>query len=138
MLQFSKVNYISVTVAAIITWVLGALLYSPLLLGGIWVAGNYVQDPLLYPIIAPAFVLLADLVIATIIASLCGALGVNNFKDAFLISIWIGLGLLSLSMISGYLFLAISWQSAAINVLYIYTKILIFCLFATLWRKKPA
>ena len=136
MFTLKNVNYFSAAVAAIVAWFFGALWYSPLLFWDIWSASNNVQDPLPYPILSMGVSLIGNFVVAVSIAVISNVLGICGFRNGFLLSLWIGIGILAVSMVSGYMFLDMTWQAMGVDVLFVYSKILIFCMFAAIWRTK--
>ena len=136
MFTLKNVNYFSAAVAAIVAFLLGALWYSPLLFWDIWSAGNNVPDPSEFPVVAMAVNLIGNFVVAVSIAVISNVLGICGFRNGFLFSLWLGLGILAVSMVSGYVFLDMTWQAMAVDVLFVYSKILIYCMFAAIWRTK--
>lgn len=136
---FKYVSYPSVAVATIILWLFGALWYSPLMFGDIWLASPATldsMDELQYPLIYALIPLATTFINALFIAGLAGMCGISGWIEGIILSIWLGIGLLVVSMIGGYVLLNTSVQVAVIDMSYIYIKTLILCLFAALWHKK--
>lgn len=138
-MNLSSVNYWSALAAAIVSYVISFFWYSPILFGDIWLAyrdlgagpsiGVYLPIPF-------ALDIALFFVVAVITACFANALGYRGLGGAFVLSLWLGGGILATSMVAGYLFLALPWQVGAIDLALVYLRMFVFCLFACLWVKK--
>ena len=140
-MNLSSVNYWSALVAALVGFVFGFIWYSPILFGEIWVEQmNLNPESMNMGVLAYSFgiSLVLSFVIAVITAVFANTLGCRGLGGAFALSLWLGVGILVANMLGGYLFLPFSWQVGAIDIVYVYLRMLIFCLFACLWVKKGA
>ena len=143
---FKHLSYASVATATVVAWIVGALWYSPFIFGEIWMASpstatnlsNDLPNNLYaseYYLLYPAISLAATFINALVIAGLAGICGISGWLEGIIFSIWIGIGLLVVSMLSGYVFINISGAAVLVDIGYVYIRTLILCLFAALWHK---
>lgn len=137
MLLFTKnIHYLSVIAATVVAGVFNALWYSPLLFGPIWMESPFMADPsdmsalVIFPSIA------IGLINAYVVHGLASFCGLHGLREGFVLSLWLGAGLMVLNMLGGYMFVKVSPEMAAVDAGSLYMEILIYCLFATLWYKK--
>lgn len=142
---FKNISYPSVVVATLVVWVFGpvwySVWYSPLIFGDITLASPSSIDSMVdsgFPLIYTLIPLMSIFTNAIIIAGLAGICGISGWVEGFIFSIWLGLGLLVVSMLDGNVLLntSTSMHVALIHMGYVYFKTLILCLFASNWHRK--
>ncbi len=140
-MKLSSVNYVSALVAAVVGFVFGFIWYSPFLFGDVWMQGmnlnpeSFATDGF---VIAMGASLVLNLIVAVVTAVFANALGCRGLGGAVSLSLWLGGGIIIANMIGGYIFVPFGWQVAAIDIVYVFLRTVIFCLFACLWTKKTA
>lgn len=134
-MNLSSVNYWSALVAALVSFGFGFIWYSPILFGEVWMEHMNINiESINLGIVGISFVLY--FVIAVVTAVFANALGCRGVGGAIVLSLWLGIGILAVNMLGGYLFLSVPWQAGLVDLAYVYLRTLIFCLFACLWVKK--
>ena len=137
MLFSNNIYWRSVIVAGILAWILGFVWYHPGVFGDIWAADPFTRTPEVIDFIKLMLVsMMISLVSAYIINSIASFCNLHGFAKGFVLSLWIGFGLIVLNMLGNLIFLNATPAIVAIDVGYVYGKILIYCLFATMWYKK--
>ena len=140
LMLFSKnIYWRSVIVAAILAWLFGGAWYHPDVFGAAWAESPIVRSPEETGLIVFIIVTVAiSLIPAYVINGIAGFMGLHGFREGFVLSLWIGVGLLIVNMVGGLMFMKVSPEMMAIDAGYVYCKMIIYCLFATMWYKKPS
>ena len=116
MMQIVVVNYISVLVAAIASFVIGALWYSPMLFGKMWMKLSNVTDKEMKKAKQKGmsknfvFQFLASLVMAYVLAHFVQYTESSTISDGMLAGFWIWLGFIATVMIGMVLWEGKPWK----------------------------
>ena len=102
-----SINLLPVIVAAIINMVIGALWYSPLVFGKVWIRSmektpeeiKQGANPLVY-----VFSTIASLVFAYVLAHIMKFAFISSFPQGVIIGFWVWLGFVATTVIPGYLY----------------------------------
>ena len=138
-MNFSSVNFVSAFVAAIVMYIFGFLWYSPFLWGLAWMNGvGHDLESLQPQVFSLILSFVLNFIYAVVIAVFAGALGCRKWKGAFLLSLWLGIGISLTNMVGGYLFLPFPIEVAFIDITYVFLRTFIACCFACLWIKQKA
>lgn len=120
-LLITDISYFSVLIAGIVGMVIGALWYSPLLFGNLWIAlmGFTEKDitaaknknmTLQY-----ALQFVALLVVAYVLSLLIASLGINTIPAVFQLAFWLWLGFQATLELSAVLWGGKSWSLFLLN-----------------------
>ena len=140
-----SVNYRPVAIAGVLGLATEMLWYTPAVFGTIW-AGHVYPDPESLGFRATpgffnsgiAIMLFLNLALATVVAVFANALNYRGFNGALVLSMWLGLGVIGVMMLGGYGFVVPSWTIVALDFVYHYLRMLMFCLLVCMWPIKKA
>ena len=133
-----NIYYRSVIVATLVAWLFGALWYSPLLFWDVWASSPIVRNPQdIDPVyLGPLVSLGIGFITAYSVHGIASFCGLRGLAHGIALSLWLGLGIIVLNMLGGYMFMLVSWEMAIADAGFMYIRFLIYCIFATLWCKK--
>ena len=133
------VNYLAVLVAAVAVFVLGWLWYSPLLFFKVWMRLRGLDpDAAMASAKMPVGKLLIELVrclvLAYVIASLVGWIGVHNWIAAAHVGLVLWIGFPVILLTGSVLWDNVPWKVAAIHAGDWLVKMLVITIIVALWR----
>ena len=111
-----KINYWAVVVAALAAFLMSSLYYSPLLLGNVWRAVDPGPTAGTTPSIGKVVAeIVRTLVITYVLARLIALLGVNDWKGAVPLALWLWFGFSAMMWVGAIMWEKTPWQVAAIH-----------------------
>lgn len=133
-MNLSSVNFISVIVATVVTFALGAVWYNEAVFGGIFmeVMGITEQDATASKL-AVEFV--KQFLVCLVVAALAAGLKLKTVSDAFRLSVLIGIVVVAI-IVSQHHWGDMPKAATVIDVGHAYVSVLIYSLFGCLWGKK--
>ncbi len=133
-MNLSRVNFISVTVATLVAFVVGAVWYNEAVFGVIFMEAVGISEPDDTPSkLAVEFG--KQFLVCLSVAAIAAGLGLQTAGDAFKLSVLIGMGIVGAVIFSQHHWGGIPKAATAVDLGYAYLSVLIFSLFACLWRK---
>lgn len=134
-MRFVGINYFAVLTAAVISFLLGGLWYSPVLFGRTWLAGiGKREDQLGSPIPAMVINLVAAFVTAIVIAALVSGLNLQAPGEAVVLGLAIGIGVVAASMASDFAFNRFPISLFFVEAGYRVVLTVLMSVVLTLWR----
>ncbi len=134
----NKINLWAVITAAVVAFVLGALWYSPLLFGRVYVDVRAVT-PAMASMRPPAWEFVGEfaknLVVAFVIAYFVVRLGVGDWKGALQLGLWIWVGFQAMLLMGAVLHEHMPWMLYAIHAGDALVKTLLMTGILGIWRK---
>ena len=134
-MHFSSVNWLSVVAATVAAFLLGAVWYHPAAFGGVFMqamgltAQDYTSAKLGVELGKQFLVCLAVAVIAT-------GLKLKTVADAIWLSLLVGIGIVGSVVFAQHYWGGLPLAATLVDLGFAYISVLIFSLFACLWRKQ--
>lgn len=133
------VNYLAVLISAIAIMVVGALWYSPLLFGNLWIKlMGYTKKDMskaknkgMTKEYIIAFV--ASLVTACVLATLIKSLAITTFLPAMQLACWVWLGFVVTTLVNSVLWEGRSWKVFLINIGHYFVALHIAAWILVIW-----
>ena len=135
-----RINYLAVIVAAVLYWFMGAFWFG-VLFGKQWMAleGMTMESAKNFNPTIPYIVsMIANLVIAFILALVCASQKADSAVKGAQTGILMGIGFVATTMLSTYLYEGRSIHLFMINVGYIVVGMALMGMMIGAWRKKAA
>ena len=134
----NKINLWAVITAAVVAFVLGALWYSPLLFGKVYLEVR-AMNPAMANMRPPAWELVGEfaknLVVAFVIAYFVVRLGVGDWKNALQLGLWIWVGFQAMLLMGAVFHEHMPWTLYAIHAGDALVKTLLTTVILGVWRK---
>ena len=130
------INYLAVFVAAVVSIVLGAFWYSPVLFGKIWMQGSKMSEKdIKKGHVTKAYVItfITALVTAYILALFLDYLEASTISAAFIGAFWIWLGFYATTATGPILWENKPWTLYFLNVGYHLVALILMAVILTLW-----
>lgn len=130
------VNYLAVFMAAVASMILGALWYSPLLFGKVWMhASKMSEKDIKKANMGKAYGLtfIASLLTAYILAHFVDYLEASTLSLGFIAAFWIWLGFYTTSSLDSVLWENKSWTLYIINIAYRLLSLVVMASILVLW-----
>ena len=132
------INYLAVVVAAVAAFVVGAVWYSPLLFGKVYMNLRGMNPDAVADMRPPAGELLGEfvryLVIAFVLAYFVVRLGVVDWKGAVQLGLWVGVGFQAMLLIGAVIHENMPWKLYAIHAGDALVKTLLMTVILGVWR----
>jgi len=132
------INYLAVVVAAVAAFVVGAVWYSPLLFGKVYMNLRGMNPDAMADMRPPAGELLGEfvryLVIAFVLAYFVVRLGVVDWKGAVQLGLWVGVGFQAMLLIGAVIHENMPWKLYAIHAGDALVKTLLMTVILGVWR----
>jgi len=124
MLHFTSINYLAVLVATLVAYFFGALWYSSILFGKIWMrALGKGKEELPAPTLPMLISFILTFITALGLAVLINSLGITTFLGGIFIGLFIAIAFIATNTLSEYLYSGTSmklfWIHAGYRVVYI-------------------
>lgn len=135
----STTNYLAVFVSAIAGMFFGALWYSPLLFGKIWMNLSGLSNDKLNKEKSKGMIwrycvtFLGSLLMAFTLANLINYLPIINYSAALKLSFLVWLGFFATASLAGFLWEGKSVKLYLLNIAYYLIELLIMCLILVVW-----
>ncbi len=134
-----SVNYLSVVAAAIASFVIGGLWYSPLLFGQSYMELRGMSPEAMASSAVPVGKMIAEfvrgLVIAFVLAQFAARFGVTDWLGAIQLGLWAGVGFYVMIYVGAVIHEDLPWKLFAIHAGDGLVKITAMSLILGLWRK---
>ena len=134
-----KINFWAVVVAAVVAFVLGALWYSPLLFGKVYMQARGMNPAVMADMKPPAWELIGEfaknLVVASVLGYFVVRLGVRDWKSALQLGLIIWIGFQAMLLMGAVLHEKLPWTLYAIHVGDAFIKTLLMTVILGVWRK---
>jgi len=134
-----RMNYFAIVVAAIASFVLGAVWYSPLLFGKAYMEVRGMNPDAMADMRPPAWELLGEfarnLVVAFVLAHFVVRLGVADWKGAVQLGLWVGVGFQAMLLMGAVLHEKMPWTLYAIHAGDALVKTLLVTVILGVWRR---
>ena len=133
------INYLAVSVAAVVSMGLGALWYSPMLFGKQWMALSGLSSEKMDAMKAKgmttgyAIGFVGSLVMAYVLAHFVQIAGATDISGALQLGFWVWLGFVATVMLGAVLWEGKSWNLYFLNAGYHLVSLLIMSSILTLW-----
>ena len=132
------INYWAVVVAAVAAFVVGAVWYSPLLFGKVYMNLRGMNSDAVADMRPPAGELLGEfvryLVIAFVLAYFVVRLEVVDWKGAVQLGLWVGVGFQAMLLIGAVIHENMPWKLYAIHAGDALVKTLLMAVILGVWR----
>lgn len=136
------VNYWSVLAAAVASFILGMLWYSPLLFGKIWmklagISQQSMKGKGLTPPVAMFLGFLANLVVAYVLAHFLNLFGATTWQSGFELAFWAWLGFTTVTQLGSFLWEGKPFSLFLLNTTYSLANLMLMSAVITLWPSNP-
>ncbi|MDP3771866.1 MAG: DUF1761 domain-containing protein [bacterium] len=134
------VNFWAVVAAAVTSFIVGSVWYSPMMFGDVWARNlgkspgeleRMKKAPMATPVVG---MFVGSLVMAYILAHFVTYLNVRSLADAFLLAFWLWLGFIVTVSISAVLFEHRSKKVFFINIAFQLVNLFVASVILGLWR----
>ena len=134
-----KINFLAVTVAAVAAFLVGALWYSPLLLGKAYLDARGMNPGAMADMRPQVAELLGEfvknMVVAFVLAHFVVRLGVGDLKGAVQLGLWVWVGFQAMLLMGAVLHEKMPWMLYAIHAGDALVKTLLMTAILGVWRK---
>ncbi len=134
-----KINFLAVAVAAVAAFLVGALWYSPLLLGKAYLEARGMNPGAMADMRPQAAELLGEfvknMVVAFVLAHFVVRLGVGDWKGAVQLGLWVWVGFQAMLLMGAVLHEKMPWMLYAIHAGDALVKTLLMTAILGVWRR---
>lgn len=132
------INYLAVLVCGVASMIVGALWYSPILFGKMWMKEHgYTEEDLkknFNPGLTYGFTFLLHLVVAFVLALIIEKTGITNIGDGLFIGLIVWIGFTAAPMVINSMFAKKSTNLVVIDSGHHLAQVLVFAVILTLWQ----
>jgi hypothetical protein len=134
-----KTDYWAIVVTAVVAFVLGALWYSPLLFGKVYLEVRGMSPGAMAHVRPAAGELIGEfaknLVVAFVLAHFVVRLGVGDWKSALQLGLWVWVGFQAMLLMGAVLHEKMPWMLYAIHAGDAFVKTLSMTVILGVWRR---
>jgi hypothetical protein len=133
-----EINYLAVVVAAVAAFIVGAVWYSPLLFGNVYMKLRGLDPSVMTDMRPPVGEIVGEfvraLVVTYVFARLVAFVGVGDWMGAVLLGVWVWVGFPAMILLGSVIHENVPWKLAAIHTGDWLVKLLLIAIILAIWR----